>query len=103
MVRSEGMIEQMVYEMDSEITAVLAHVLEQSEDLPAIERGDWKTHRERGNIGQAYLASLVSSSPDVRLTSFSTMTQDDTPIELRWYTKKTLLPVPLWSMFTEAE
>ena len=82
MVRSEGKIEQMVYEMDPEITAVLADVLEQSAGLPAIERGDWKTHRERGNIGQAYLASLISS-PDVRLTSFSTMTQDSIPIELR--------------------
>ena len=38
------MIEQMVYEMDPEITAVLAHVLEQSADLPAIERGDWKIY-----------------------------------------------------------
>lgn len=57
-----------------------------------IERGDWRTHRERGNIGQAYLASLVSSSPDVRLTSFSTVPQDGTPIELRWYTKKNATP-----------
>ena len=75
MVRSEVVIEQMIYEMDPEITAVVTHVFEQSADLPAIERGDWKTHRERGNIGQEYLASLVPSSPDVRLTSLSTMTR----------------------------
>jgi len=45
-----------------------------------------------GNIGQAYLASLVPSSPDVQLTSFFTMTQDSTPIELRWYTRKNATP-----------
>lgn len=95
MVRSEGKIEQTVYEMDPEITAVLADVLEQSADLLAIERGDWKTHRERGNIGQAYLASLVSSSPDVPLTLFSTMAQDGTPIELRWY--EAPIPQPIAS------
>jgi acetyl esterase/lipase len=38
------------------------------------------------------LASLTSSSPDVQLTSFSTMTKDGTPIELRWYTKKNATP-----------
>ena len=42
MVRSEVVIEQMIYEMDPEITAVVTHVFEQSADLPAIERGDWK-------------------------------------------------------------
>src|SRR6266436_10411618 len=82
----------MAYELDPEIATVLAAVLEQSAGLPVIERGDWKTLRERGNIGQAYLASLVPSSPDVQLTSFSTMTQDSTPIELRWYTKKNATP-----------
>jgi acetyl esterase/lipase len=78
----------MTYELDPEIATVLAAVLEQSADLPVVERGDWKTLRERGNIGQAYLASLVPASPDVQLASFSTMTQDSTPIELRWYTRK---------------
>jgi acetyl esterase/lipase len=82
----------MAYELDPEIATVLEAVLEQIADLPVVERGDWKTLRERGNIGQAYLASLVPSSPDVQLTSFSTMTQDSTPIELRWYTKKNATP-----------
>jgi acetyl esterase/lipase len=82
----------MAYELDPEIATVLAAILEQSADLPVVERGDWKTLRARGNIGQAYLASLVPSSPDVQLTSFSTMTQDSTPIELRWYTRKNADP-----------
>ena len=82
----------MAYELDPEIATVLAAVLEQSAGLPVVEKGDWKTLRERGNIGQAYLASLVPSPPDVQLTSFSTMTQDSTPIELRWYTKKNATP-----------
>jgi acetyl esterase/lipase len=84
--------EQMAYELDPEITTVLAAVLEQGADLPIVERGDWKTLRERGNVGQAYLAGLTPSSPDVQLTSFSTKTQDGTPIELRWYTKKNATP-----------
>ncbi len=82
----------MAYELDPEIATVLAAVLEQSAGLPVVARGDWKTLRERGNSGQAYLASLVSSSSDVQLTSFSTMTQDSIPIELRWYTRKNATP-----------
>jgi len=82
----------MAYEVDSEIAPMLAAAQQQKTGLPVVERGDWKTLRERGNIGQAYLASLVPSFPDVQLTSFFTMTEDRTPIELRWYTRKDAAP-----------
>ena len=49
----------MAYELDPEIAPVLAAVLEQSAGLPVVARGDWKTLRERGNSGQAYLASRM--------------------------------------------
>jgi acetyl esterase/lipase len=82
----------MTYALDPEIATVLAAVLEQSANLPVVERGDWKTLRERGNIGQAYLASLAVPFPDVQMASFSTTTQDSTLIELRWYTRQDTLP-----------
>jgi hypothetical protein len=41
----------MAYELDSEIATILAAILEQSADLPVIERGDWKTLRERRRSG----------------------------------------------------
>jgi acetyl esterase/lipase len=82
----------MTYELDPEIATVLAAALEQSAHLPVVARGDWKTLRERGNIGQAYLASLAPPFPDVQLTSFSTTTEDGIQLELRWYSRKNAAP-----------
>ena len=78
----------MTYALDPEIATILAAILEQSAQQPVVERGDWKTLRERGNIGQAYFASLTPPSPDVQITSCSTTAADGTPIELRWYTRQ---------------
>jgi acetyl esterase/lipase len=82
----------MAYELDPEIATILAAILEQSANLPVVERGDWKTLRERGNIGQAYLASLAPPASDVQLTPFSTTTGDGTQLELRWYSRKNTAP-----------
>jgi acetyl esterase/lipase len=54
---------------------------------PKAARGDWKTLRENGNIGQAYFAGLTPPSPDVRTTSYT-----EGPLELRWYTKNDEAP-----------
>lgn len=82
----------MTYALDPEIATVLAAILEQSAQQPVVERGDWQTLRERGNIGQASFASLTPPSPDVQITSRSTTAADGTPIDLRWYTRQDTVP-----------
>ena len=84
----------MTYALDPEIATALTAILEQSTQQPVIERGDWKTLRERGNIGQVSFASLIPPSPDVQITSCSTTTADGTPIGLRWYTRQDTAPGP---------
>jgi acetyl esterase/lipase len=50
-------------------------------------RGDWKALRQAGELGQAYLVTLVPRSSGVRAATFHATTADGASIELRWYTK----------------
>jgi acetyl esterase/lipase len=73
------------YELDPELVTVMAALSEQASESPA--RGDWKALRQAGELGQAYLATLVPPSRGVQTATFHACTQDGASIELRWYTK----------------
>jgi acetyl esterase/lipase len=77
----------MSYQLDPELVAVMATLAEQGAATPAPARGDWKSLREAGELGQAYMATLVPASSSVRTTTFHTTARDGAPLELRWYTK----------------
>jgi len=74
------------YELDPELVSVMAALAEQAAAAPAPARGDWKTLRRAGELGQACLATLVPPSSGVQTATFHA-TSDDASIELRWYTK----------------
>ena len=76
----------MSYELDPELVSVMAALAEQAAAAPAPARGDWKTLRQAGELGQAYLATLVPPSSGVQTATFHA-TSDGASIELRWYTK----------------
>src|SRR5271165_1216048 len=73
------------YELDPELVTVMAALAEQTSEPPA--RGDWKALRQAGELGQAYLATLVPPSREVQTATFRASTHDGASIELRWYTK----------------
>jgi acetyl esterase/lipase len=74
------------YDLDPELVSVMAALAEQVAAAPAPARGDWKTLRQAGELGQAYLAALVPPSSGIQTATFHT-TSDGASIELRWYTK----------------
>lgn len=76
----------MSYELDAELVCVMAALAEQAAAAPAPARGDWKTLRQAGELGQAYLATLVPPSAGIQTATFHA-TSDGASIELRWYTK----------------
>ena len=78
----------MSYELDPELVSVMAARAEQAAAAPATARGDWKALRQVGELGQAYLATLVPPSSGVHTATFHA-TSDGVSIELRWYTKTT--------------
>ena len=76
----------MSYELDPELVPAMAALAGQAAAAPAPASGDWKALRQAGEVGQAYLATLVPPSSGVQTATFHA-TSDDAPIELRWYTK----------------
>jgi acetyl esterase/lipase len=77
----------MRYKLDPELVPVMAALAGRAAATPAPARGDWKALRQAGELGQAYLATLVPPSPGVQTATFDTTTDDGASIELRWYTK----------------
>jgi acetyl esterase/lipase len=78
----------MAYALDPEIAAIFTAMAEQGISLPVPPRGDWRALRDIFTASMEQGMSANPLSPDVQITSFSTKTQDDTEIELRWYVKK---------------
>lgn len=76
----------MTYDLDPELVSVMAALAEQAAAAPAARRG-WKTLRQAGELGQAYLSTLVPPSSGVQTATFHATTTDGASIELRWYTK----------------
>jgi hypothetical protein len=74
------------YELDPELVPAMAALARQAAAAPAPASGDWKALRQAGEVGQAYLATLVPPSSGVQTATFHA-TSDGAPIELRWYTK----------------
>lgn len=75
------------YELDPELVTMMAALAEQAAAAPALARGDWKALRQAGELGQAYLATLVPPSSGVQTATFNATSNDGASIELRWYTK----------------
>jgi acetyl esterase/lipase len=75
------------YELDPELIPAMAALAGQAAAAPAPPRGDWKALRQAGEVGQAYLATLVPPSSGVQTATFHATTGDGASIELRWYTK----------------
>ena len=76
----------MSYQLDPELITVMAALAQQSARAAAPARGNWKALRQAGEMGQAYLATLVPPSSGVRTATFYAVGHDGTSIELRWYT-----------------
>ena len=76
----------MSYQLDPELVTVMAALAEQSAGAAAPARGDWKALRQAGEVGQAYLATLVPPSSGVQTATFHAASHDGSSIELRWYT-----------------
>ncbi|MFI5067393.1 MAG: alpha/beta hydrolase [Streptosporangiales bacterium] len=74
------------YELDPELAPVMAALAQRAAAAPAPARGDWKALRASGELGQAYLATLVPPSTGVRAATFHATAADGASIELRWYT-----------------
>jgi acetyl esterase/lipase len=75
------------YELDPELVPVMTALAEQAAAAPAPARGDWKALRQAGELGQAYLATLVPPSSGIQTATFHATTSDSASIELRWHTK----------------
>jgi len=80
----------MSYELDPELVPVLAALAQRAAAVPAPGREDWKALRASGELGQAYLATLVPPSTGVRAATFHATSGDGASIELRWYTTAVL-------------
>jgi acetyl esterase/lipase len=74
----------MTNRLDSEVAAALAE-LAAAGPTDAAAPGDWRTLRETGNAGLAFLASITPPADGVVRTAFDTETPDGAVIELRWY------------------
>ncbi|WP_194904526.1 alpha/beta hydrolase fold domain-containing protein [Catenulispora rubra] len=76
----------MNYTLDPELVPLLAGRTDQGADAPARKRGDWKTIREAGNLGQAAMAALVPPVSGITTATYFATAPDGARIELRWYT-----------------
>jgi acetyl esterase/lipase len=77
------------HELDPEVAAALSLVRTGAAAparVPA--RGDWRTLRETGNAGQAYMAAITPASQGVTCTSYQAQAPDGARIELRWYQRR---------------
>jgi hypothetical protein len=54
----------------------MAALAQQAAAAPARKRGDWRTLRETGNAGQAYMATLVPLYPEVSATAYHATAPD---------------------------
>jgi acetyl esterase/lipase len=71
----------MPYHLDPDIVALTA-------DAPArslAARDDWRTLRENGNVGLAFIDSLLPEHPEVTRTDHSFPSHDGAEISARWY------------------
>ena len=74
------------YRLDPEIAAVLEPMAAKAAEIPVIERGDWRTLRERANTNLAFLATLNPPvSDDVHVLPLTIMVDDGVDIAARWY------------------
>ncbi|MCU1684061.1 MAG: alpha/beta hydrolase protein [Amycolatopsis sp.] len=76
----------MSYVLDPELVPAMAARAEQVAAGPVRERGDWKALREAGNVGQAYMATLVPQVAGIKTATYHATARDGSSIELRWYT-----------------
>ena len=76
----------MTYALDPELVTVMEAQAERSRGTPRLRRGDWQALRDIGNVGQAYLATLVPPSSGVHTGTFVATAADGASLELRWYT-----------------
>jgi acetyl esterase/lipase len=85
----------MRHELDPEVAAALS-LVRAGAGGPALvpERGDWRTLRENGNAGQAYMSAITPASRGVTRTSYCATAPDGARIELRWYQRRDERPGP---------
>jgi acetyl esterase/lipase len=77
------------YELDPEVAAALSLVRTEAVGparVPA--RGDWRTLREMGNAGQAYMSAITPASQGVTRTGYRAQAPGGARIELRWYQRR---------------
>jgi hypothetical protein len=77
------------YEFDPEVAAALSLVRTGAAGpvrVPA--RGDWRTLRETGNAGQAYMSAITPASQGVTRTGYWAQDSGGARIELRWYQRR---------------
>ncbi|MFD8085036.1 alpha/beta hydrolase fold domain-containing protein [Kitasatospora sp. NPDC059722] len=85
----------MNYTLDPEVVPLLAARSEQAAGVAARERGDWRSIREAGNLGQAAMAALVPPVTGIKTATYLATAPDGARIELRWYTAgETTAPGP---------
>jgi acetyl esterase/lipase len=83
------------HELDPEVAAALSLVrLGAAGPARVAGRGDWRTLRETGNAGQAYMSAITPASQGVTRTSYLAQAQDGARIELRWYQRRDERPGP---------
>ena len=72
------------YRLDPEIAAVLEPMAAKAAEIPVIERGDWRTLRERTNTNLAFLSTLNPPvSGDVNRQPLQITVDDGTDIAAR--------------------
>ncbi|GAA5193595.1 alpha/beta hydrolase [Rugosimonospora acidiphila] len=82
----------MTYQLDPQLIPAMAAL--GRGDGPPRARGDWKSLRASGELGQAAMAALVPPSSGVDSVQRFTVSPDGVLIELRWYTRAEPAPQP---------
>lgn len=76
------------YQLDPEIAAALAPFAANAAEAPLVERGDWRSLRDRANANLAFLATLnAPAGDDVRTQSLAITVDDGADVAARWYTR----------------
>jgi len=74
--------------LNEELAPIFIALAKQAGNAPVPEKGDWQSTRERGNAAMDAWNGLIPNFDDVVRTTYSSTSQDNTAIELRWYSRE---------------